>query len=754
MSNRNRNNLPNNLAQLQNLIKRDPESYIEDFTQQWRHYESNLELFKLNPSQPSETMQDLVMFIAQVGNLYEDLFQTFPDGLRSVLAEHYSNMDPSLRMTMCRSLMLLRNKNLISPLQVLELFFELLKAKDKLLRKTLYNHIVTDIKNINAKHKNNKVNTALQNYMFGMLRDNNANAAKMSLDIMIELYRKGIWKDTRTVNVIVTACHSKMVKVTVTALKFFLGTDTPDDEKNGSDSDSDSEPDQAAAKKLLVANTVTKKTGKKKKKLEKALSLLRKSKKKSKPVSFNFSAIHLINDPQGFSEKLFKQVEASTDRFEVKLMTMNLISRLVGIHELILLNFYPYLQRFLQPHQREVTKLLMCAAQASHEMVPPDTLEPVLMAIANNFVSERNSVEVMAVGLNAIREICARAPLAMTGDLLQDLVQYKTTRNKTVMMAARSLLHLYRNVDASLLMKKDRGRPQESGILDEGTKDYGASKAPTYVPGAELLNDEDAEEAAEPKKATKVKFNVPEGEKEGDQDVNDEEEEQMIDGWETDSEDDDERETGPATKKRKLNKSKGSDDEDLGGWDSDSDGWEQVSHSEDEMEQDAEEIDPKDLEVKKRAAEDVSTNRFLTDADFKKIQERSIANVVDGTGAGKKRKVNSTKSEQDKPHSNKEIVQLGQIEHVTKKAAHDKASRLATVIEGRKDREAFTKPKKQRRQNEFASTSNKDKLKCKPFMMISHSKRMRGKVKKSFRDKQIALRDALMKNEKGKKMKY
>lgn len=63
----------------------------------------------------------------------------------------------------------------------------------------------------------------------------------------------------------------------------------------------------------------------------------------------------------------------------------------------------------------------------------------------------------MAVGLNGIREICLRCPLAMTPDLLQDLVQYKNAKNKTVMMAARSLMQLYRNVDPTLLHKKDRG---------------------------------------------------------------------------------------------------------------------------------------------------------------------------------------------------------------------------------------------------------------------------------------------------------
>lgn len=36
-----------------------------------------------------------------------------------------------------------------------------------------------------------------------------------------------------------------------------------------------------------------------------------------------------------FSEKLLKQLESSNERFEVKIMLMELISRLVGIHEVM-----------------------------------------------------------------------------------------------------------------------------------------------------------------------------------------------------------------------------------------------------------------------------------------------------------------------------------------------------------------------------------------------------------------------------------
>lgn len=46
----------------------------------------------------------------------------------------------------------------------------------------------------------------------------------------------------------------------------------------------------------------------------------------------------------------------------------------------------------------EVVRMMQFVAQASHEIVPPDVLEPVLRALVNNFVTERNSSDVMAIG--------------------------------------------------------------------------------------------------------------------------------------------------------------------------------------------------------------------------------------------------------------------------------------------------------------------------------------------------------------------
>lgn len=66
----------------------------------------------------------------------------------------------------------MRNRGMIEAMDLIPLFFELLHAKDKLLRKLLKNHIISDIKRMNAKHKNVKLNNVsiLKNlFMFSFL---------------------------------------------------------------------------------------------------------------------------------------------------------------------------------------------------------------------------------------------------------------------------------------------------------------------------------------------------------------------------------------------------------------------------------------------------------------------------------------------------------------------------------------------------------------------------------------------------------
>jgi protein SDA1 len=90
---------------------------------------------------------------------------------------------------------------------------------------------------------------------------------------------------------------------------------------------------------------------------------------------------------------------------------------------------------------------------------------------------------------------------------------------------------------------------------------------------------------------------------------------------------------------------------------------------------------------------------------------------------------------------NKEIVPLNAIEKIYKKSKSNKELRLESVMSGREDRGKYGA--KKGKQNPHASKNKKENKKNKAFMMIRH--KLKGKKKRSFKDKQIALRNALIK---------
>ena len=61
---------------------------------------------------------------------------------------------------------------------------------------------LAEIKAANHKHRNDQLNRALQNMMFATLGEANEMASKKALGLLTELWRRQIWRDARTANVI------------------------------------------------------------------------------------------------------------------------------------------------------------------------------------------------------------------------------------------------------------------------------------------------------------------------------------------------------------------------------------------------------------------------------------------------------------------------------------------------------------------------------------------------------------------------
>lgn len=390
-----------------------------------------------------------------------------------------------MRKILVQALVLLRNRNVITASSLLTLFFKLFRIKDKKLRSVLYHHIVNDIRRLNSRKRDEKVNRALQNFMYTMLQDTTKVAARKSLEVMIELFRMGIWRDSKTVNVISTAIFSQDVKMVLAVVHFFL-----DPPKDGDDEKEDK--DYRFNKRDIIkrfGHGVIKKTTKRKRRLREALTELshkRKSQLKHRlddRRNFNYAAVMLINDPQGYSEKVYRVLVKSTDRYETKIMLMALLSRLTASHQLVLLDFYSFIQKYLAPHQPHITNLMAIAAQSCHPLVTPEAIEPLIKAIAFNFVSDRRTNEAIVVGINTIREICLRCPLVMNAPLLADLLEYRTNKDKGIAMAAKSLLTLFRMLDPQMLPRKLRGKSDATGVMEQ----YGEQKVTRQIDGMDLL---------------------------------------------------------------------------------------------------------------------------------------------------------------------------------------------------------------------------------------------------------------------------
>ena len=102
--------LADNLPLLQNLIKRDPASYEDEFLRQYDNFQSMIELFAINPNRPNEVLEDLIMFLAQIYKCYPNEMNGFPAQLKGLLQTQATVINNRMRFVICKALILLRNR--------------------------------------------------------------------------------------------------------------------------------------------------------------------------------------------------------------------------------------------------------------------------------------------------------------------------------------------------------------------------------------------------------------------------------------------------------------------------------------------------------------------------------------------------------------------------------------------------------------------------------------------------------------------
>lgn len=735
--------LPTNIILLQNVVRRDPESYYEEFVQQYSHYESLRDIFLMNPSGASNGTEfgELIGFVSAVCDCYPKETSNYPEELKKLLLNNHRDLSPELREKIIQCLTMLRNKGIVSAESLIQTIFPLLSAYSnssaasvsgqhiKALRHQIYSTLISLLKSVNTSSKNQKLNRSTQALLFNLLEQRDAQGL-WATKLTRELWRRGIWDDSRTVEIMTQAALHPDVKVAVAGTKFFLGADKEREENFEDDSSDDEKFDMGALKHRLQ---VQKKSLKKTKKLEQAVKTMKKkSNSKNATTYLNFSAIHLLRDPQGFAEQLFARHLSgkNSNRFDLdqKILFMNLISRLIGTHKLTVLGIYSFFLKYLTPKQRNVTQIMAAAAQASHDLVPPESISTVVRKIADEFVSDGVATEVASAGINTIREILSRAPLAIDPTLLQDLTEYKGSKAKAVMLAARSLITLYREVAPQMLLKKDRGKTASMG-LQTGEKNkapqFGVeSSVVTSIPGIELLakwkkehaNGEDDDEnnlenwEVEQGDASDIEGDWVTVESDKEYDISDSEDEKDV--KEDDSKPVDEEDS-------ELDLSSDEDDDD------------EKDRPAKKLKK-AEEVDEKKEEAidAEKAMAELLSSRILTPADFAKLEELKVQ-----AGVEKALGIKPNEEEVDS------TTLVGKIKY-----KQLREERIAQAREGKDDREKFGSRRGKR--DAPHSTTNREKARKKNFVMMIHKKSVQGKQKLSLRDRQKVLRAHITKQKK------
>jgi protein SDA1 len=571
-----------------------------------------------------------------------------------------------------------------------------------------------------------------------LVSDRESRKGIWAVKITRELWKRQVWTDAKAVGIMKEASLADNVKVVVGGVGFFLGGDQEREEME----DESSDDDAIDMGKLKHQIGINKKSKKRARAMENAISTVKKKEKKKKqPHPLNFSAFHLLHDPQGFAESLFSkhlQNPRSKLNLEHKLLVLQLVSRLVGLHKLTILPLYSYFLKYLNPRQPSVTSFLAFLAQATHNLVPPEDLEPLIQKIANEFVSEAAAAEVASAGLNGIREICVRQPLAMNPTLLQDLVMYKKSKDKGVMMAAKGLLGLYREVGADMLKKKDRGKEAAMGLRagDHKERRFG-EEAVGGIEGLELLEKWKEEERQKKRLESDFAADAIADEPEVDEDNED--------GWEVED--------------------AGSDDS--GGWiNVDSDKEIDISDSDDDKPATkrtkreplvAQEGEDKENEAEKTAelvleASNLASKTILTPADLAKLRELQLEASVHKLLPSSQRKRIAQQQAQlnrhaDDPLTAAEIEGLASLSKKMskeEKVAHAKEGQV-----GRSEHKSTQAIRRSKKEAEGKSSTNKEKARKKNFMMTLGN--AKSKQKRSLVDRGKALKAHVERTKRGGK---
>ena len=679
------------LPVLQDKLNKEKETYKEEFFKVLKIFEEQFNIFLFEPTRKIQGFNELLMFFSHQSLAFKKELEFLPQGLCKILSENYLTIPHEIRLTIVNCLSIMCKNGILSPLEVIPLFFNLMRCQDKILRKRLTDYILSALTKINEKHKNVNINKNIQNFCEKLLTDPNQKLARKTLNIIVQLYQKKVWNDTRTINIMANiAVNTKCIKMSSAACQFFLS------EYNTEKADSSDEEDleELKNKYKLLGKGYAQKTKKRKEKLKQLMKSIEKKEernKKSKSVS-DFLPIDQINDPLSFAVKLFHIFNSfQSGNFQHKLIVLRLLGRVLGRHKLLLNNFYNSMLPLMKNDQKDLPLVLAAIIESVHDQIPPVEIEPIVKKLFDVFICDIFPPPQITLGLNTLYGLVERCPYCISEKDYDVCEELKSFKNKSVSNAARAVCNIYKDYfdkngieegfgfgDAKIddgiegieLLKKLENKPKgykmeyEEILSDKQLKQLKALKV-KYA--AELIQhkkikDEDVIKGAKPEKNNEQENNEEELEELNEDDLEELEDEEMEEIEDEEENDDEEL--------NENNEDENNEEENNGN----------------------EEIELEEIDEDENNEEDIE----LSDSEMEDFEEESQDyNKVNG------------------------FINPDDLK------AYRKTRRERIDDEKNKEKEKFVLNRKRKREN--ASKTNKEKLKFKPLAMVMPKKRLEQK---------------------------
>lgn len=143
------------------------------------------------------------------------------------------------RQKSLQSLIILSKKGFWKCEEAIRFYTKLLLLEDKNLRQLVSKHIVYLVRKNDHSGKNSSIHRNLTNFFAKTIESGEEDLVRRVVKILVSLYKKKIWRDKKTINILGNATMAKGDKSVKIACRFFIETtELDDDDLDTSESES------------------------------------------------------------------------------------------------------------------------------------------------------------------------------------------------------------------------------------------------------------------------------------------------------------------------------------------------------------------------------------------------------------------------------------------------------------------------------------------------------------------------------------